>query len=295
MEYKRECPICKKEIFHKSKYNRNAALKKETPCRSCSSIAKNKKYGNNKHFVERYATKGNNTGENNAFYGKEHSKEAKNQISLTDKSYTQTKEFKDKSIRVGKDNGMYGKTFYNIWVEKHGKEEADKKLLEFKKKQSINNSGKNNSMYGKSSPQGSGNGWSGWYKGWFFRSLKELSYMINVIEKNSSKWRTAETKDLRIPYIDYKGDDRTYTADFLVDEKELIEVKPDKLKSSITVRAKAKAARKFCKKQGLIYKIVDAIKLTRKEVKELHDKQLIKFTKRYEKLYIGYCKNSPDI
>jgi len=288
MRHKRECPVCKKEIYHKSKYNRNAALKKKTPCRSCSSIAKNKKYGNNKHFVERYATKGNNTGKDNAFYGKKHSKEVLARIQENrDISIWKTDAFKDTMSKVssGKNNPMYGRTYYDIWVEKYGKEEADKRLAELKNRQSINSSGKNNPMYGKPSPQGSGNGWSGWYKGWFFRSLKELSYMINVIEKNNSQWRTAETKDLRMSYIDYKGDNRTYTADFLVDEKELVEVKPEKLKSSVTVRAKAKAARKFCKKQGLIYKIVDVIKLTKAEIKELHDKQLIKFTKRYEALY----------
>ena len=70
------------------------------------------------------------------------------------------------------------------------------------------------------------------------------------IEAKNRRWRTAETKDLRIKYIDYKGDERTYIDDFLVEEKDLIEVKPKKLKSSLTVRLKAKAARKFCKEKG---------------------------------------------
>ena len=285
MKYSRECPVCRKEILHTSKYNRNASFKKKRPCRSCSSIVKNKKYGNNKKFIERYATKGNNTGENNPFYGKKHTRDVKNKLKKIDKSYTQTKDFKQKCLKNGENNGMYGKTVYNVWVEKYGEEVADEKLIQFKDKLSIRMSGKNNPMYGKPSPQGSGNGWSGWYKSWFFRSLKELSYMINVIEKNGSQWRTAETKDLRIPYVDYKGDDRTYTADFLVDEKELIEVKPEKLKSSITVRLKQKAALEFCKKRGLVYKIVDVIKLSQQEIKQMHDNNMIKFTKRYENKY----------
>ena len=41
--------------------------------------------------------------------------------------------------------------------------------------------------------------------------------------RKSKKSRTAETKDLKIKYVDYKGDERTYVADFLVEEKELIE------------------------------------------------------------------------
>lgn len=290
MEYKRECPECGKEVCFTNKYNRNAAVKQKRPCKSCSSIAKNKKYGNNKYFIERYGTKGKNTGKDNAFYGRKHSEESKKKISQNrDMSFSKTDDFKKKISKVtsGKNNPMYGKTYYDIWVLKYGKEEADKREEVRRKKLSKALSGENNPMYGKPSPQGSGNGWSGWYKGWFFRSLKELSYMINVIEKNNSKWRTAETKDLRIPYIDYKGDNRTYTADFLVDEEELIEVKPEKLKSSITVRLKAKAARKFCKEQGLVYKIVDVVKLTKDKIKELHDKQIIKFTKRYEALYFS--------
>ena len=40
--------------------------------------------------------------------------------------------------------------------------------------------GKNNPMYGKPSPQGSGNGWSGWYKGIYFRSLLYSSFMSSI-------------------------------------------------------------------------------------------------------------------
>lgn len=288
MEYKRDCPKCKKDIFHTSKYNRNALEKKGTLCRSCSSVEKNKKYGNNKKFIERYGTKGSNTGINNAFYGKHHTEETIEKILKNrDYSYAKTKDFRKKQSinNSGIKNPMYGKTTYGIWVEKYGKEEADKRDKIRRKKWSIASSGKNNPMYGKPTPQGAGNGWSGWYKGWFFRSLRELSYMIKEIERKNKKWRTAETKDLKIKYIDYKRSERTYVADFLVEEKELIEVKPKKLKKSLTVRLKAEAARKFCKEKGLIYKIVDVKTLSEKEIKELHDKKIIKFTDRYEEKY----------
>jgi hypothetical protein len=36
-------------------------------------------------------------------------------------------------------------------------------------------------MYGKPSPQGSGNGWSGWYKGKYFRSIMELSFIVEYL------------------------------------------------------------------------------------------------------------------
>ncbi|MBR4316812.1 MAG: hypothetical protein IKP65_07630 [Alphaproteobacteria bacterium] len=45
-------------------------------------------------------------------------------------------------------------------------------MIELKKKYSEKSKGKNNPMYGKPAPKGSGNGVSGWYKGWFFRSLR---------------------------------------------------------------------------------------------------------------------------
>ena len=288
MKYKRKCPICKKDIYHTSKYNRNSQNKKKAPCRSCSSKIKNKKYGNNKKFIEKYATKGKNTGKDNAFYGKHHTEETKEKLRKVDKSPWKTEEFRKKMTSIvpkGKDHYMYGKSLYIIWEEKYGKKEADRRMIIAKKNWSKSSSGKNNGMYGKPSPQGAGNGWNGWYKGWFFRSLKELSYMIKKIEAKNKKWRTAEIKDLRIIYIDYKGDKRTYVADFLVEEKYLIEVKPKKLQSSITVRLKQAAAEKFCKEKGLIYKIEDIKTLSEKEIKKLHDSGNIKFTNRYEEKY----------
>ena len=284
----RKCPKCEKELGHTNKKNRNYAEKNKILCLSCSQkkahkrpevILKNKKRG--KLLSKMYSGKGN------PFYGKEHSEETKDKLRKIDKSYTKTIKFKKKMSKVtsGRKNPMYGKTIYDIWVKKYGKEIANKKEEDLNKKKSINASGKNNPMYGKSSPQGSGNGWSGWYKKWFFRSLRELSYMIKEIESKNKQWRTAETKDLRIKYIDYKGDERTYLADFLVEEKDLIEVKPKKLKKSLTVRLKSKAARKFCKEKGLTYKIKDVIMLSEKEIRNLHDNKIVKFTDRYEKKY----------
>jgi hypothetical protein len=294
-KYFRECPLCQKMLGYTRKKNRNTAERKRQICGSCRSkeiqrrpeiILCKKKMGI--LFKEKYSGKGN------PFYGKRHTEETKKKVAKTKASRDypayKTEEFKEKSRRLGKLNGMYGKTVYGVWIEKYGKEIADEKQGELSKKLSKNSSGKNNPMYGKPTPQGAGNGWSGWYKGWFFRSLKELSYLIKEIEGKNKKWRTAETKDLRIEYIDYKGDQRTYTADFLVEEKELIEVKPSKLKKSLTVRLKAKAARKFCKRIGLVYKIKDVKVILEKDIKKMYENKVIKFTKKYEEMYkIRYC------
>ncbi len=47
-----------------------------------------------------------------------------------------------------------------------------------KEKHRQNAIGEGNNMYGRPSPQGSGNGWSGWYKERYFRSLRELMFLI---------------------------------------------------------------------------------------------------------------------
>ena len=142
-------------------------------------------------------------------------------------------------------------------------------------------------MYGKPSPQGSGNGWSGWYKGWFFRSLLELSYMINVIEKNGWKWENAESKKYKISYmVDDK--ERNYFCDFLIEDKTLTEIKPKNIRQSKQVLLKEEAAKKWCEEHNLLYKIVcddEFNKLTFEEIKNLYNKGFIKFIDRYENKY----------
>ena len=145
-------------------------------------------------------------------------------------------------------------------------------------------------MYGKPSPQGSGNGWSGWYKGWFFRSIHELSYMINVIEKNGWKWESGEQKKFSIPYVDWEGKPRTYFADFVIDGKLLVECKPKRLHKSVAVQSKQKGAIEFCQKNGLTYQIECPILLSTDEMKSLHDSKKITLLDRYEVKYIERYK-----
>jgi hypothetical protein len=58
-------------------------------------------------------------------------------------------------------------------------------------------------------------------------------------------------QQLRIPYTNWPGRERTYVADFLVEESQLIEIKLQKLQSSKDVISKTKSAKKFCKKKRL--------------------------------------------
>jgi hypothetical protein len=195
----------------------------------------------------------------------------------------------------GENNPMFGKSVYDVWVEKYGTEIANVKLEQLKIKQSKNSSGENNPMFGKPSPVGSGNGWSGWYNNWFFRSIKELSYMINVIEKNNIEWINAESNMYQINYTDYKGNNRTYTADFILKNKYLIEIKPKKLWYSDSVVRKKISAIKFCDENNLTYKLRDTPNLSSKKLKELYETKQIIFTKRYEEKFVEkYLKNNVD-
>jgi hypothetical protein len=270
MIYTRICPQCKKEIQHKHIISWKKSVKENKICFRCTR----KNYCNSEEGRKKVVSNFGEpkSGKDNPFYGKKHSKKTRKLIS-------------EKCSRIGKDNGMYGKSVYSVWLQKYGEEEANNRMVKYKNKQSILNSGKNNSMYGKPSPQGSGNGWSGWYKEWYFRSLRELSYVINYLEKNNMKWETAEKKIFTIPYRDYDGKDRTYRPDFFVENKKLVEVKPGKLRQAVTNSLKEAAAKKFCKKNGYEYEITEAKRMEDDQIVGLYKKGLIKFTDRYEKKF----------
>jgi hypothetical protein len=200
---------------------------------------------------------------------------------------------------TGKKNPNYGGIWHGINPavnqkgktidELYGKEKANRIRVKLSKA----SSGENNPMYGKPSPRGSGNGWSGWYKGWYFRSLNELSYMINVIERFNLSWESAERKKYRIEYKDFNGTNRTYYPDFLIDEKYLVEIKPKKLWQSDNVKRKKEAAIEFCKNKNLKYKLTQSIKtLTFSELKILVENNEIKFTERYIEKFEVWEKES---
>jgi hypothetical protein len=290
-EFKRKCPICGKEIKYSNKYSFQNAKTKKSKCKSCG-IKQTITEERRKEMSDRVKGKNNPMygmcGNLNPFFGKKHTEESKKKmVENRDMSVFSTDEFKEKISKVtkGKNNPMYGRSIYSVWVEKYGKDNADEKMIEYKEKISIANSGINNSMYGKPPPIGSGNGWSGWYKDWFFRSLKELSYMINVIERFNMEWRSAENKDLTIPYVDYKNNQRTYTADFLIEEKYLVEIKPKKLWGSDSVKRKRESAIVFCENNSLKYKLRDPQDLNKDTIIHLYESGDLIFTDRYNEKF----------
>lgn len=137
---------------------------------------------------------------------------------------------------------MTGRSVYSVWLEKFGSEVADRLMKEFQDKQRKNFSGSNNPMFGKPAPQGSGNGWSGWYQGHYFRSLLELSYLLDI-EKRGLHWETGEQKKFAVLY-QLNGQVRTYFPDFhLTSSDVFIEVKPKRLLHTLENLAKFDAAK----------------------------------------------------
>ena len=267
--FKRKCPSCNREINYQTNSGFWLGNKKNSRCKSCATSGIN-----NAMFGK--------TGAQNPFYGKHHTPEQKAKWSKQLIGRKLSQEHAAKIIEFGKKNIIQGNV-YDFWLEKYGKEEADRRLAVTKAKHSKNNSGKGNPMYGKPSPQGAGNGWSGWYKGWFFRSLRELKYVLNLDSKGIP-WKSAETKVYQVSYINPMGRPANYFPDFVVGKK-IVECKPKKLWNTPTVQAKTRAAKNYFSQIGLEFELIDPGKFDEKQFKFLLENGIIKLTEKYRTLY----------
>ena len=93
-------------------------------------------------------------GKNAGMYGKHHSEETKMKIresNLGKKHRPMSDDEKNKLsvLMSGKNNPMYGKSIYSVWVNKYGIEEANKKYEEWKKNSGNGNRGKTTHSKGK--------------------------------------------------------------------------------------------------------------------------------------------------
>lgn len=257
----RVCPSCGKEIQYNTATAYYKSIERKSSCMDC----RNKNY----------------SGVGNPFYGRKHTPETKEKISAVDKSYTQTDDFKQKTKEgMGDKFGKVGGNPYPFWVSTYGKEEADKRLALAATKKSVANSGERNPMYGKPSPQGSGNGWKGWYNGAFFRSIRELMFRIEM-EEQKKQFCTGESKKTAIQYTDPMGQVRNYFPDFIVEEKHMVEVKPKRLWNTPTIKAKRLAAEQWCQQNGMDYSLSDP-KIDIDKIKKLWEDGCIKWMKDYE-------------
>lgn len=307
----RECPNCKEIIVHSRKSHARECIAKNTLCRSCS--AKNRKNSlseeerSNERIcpcckkVLKHATVG---AARNADKNKRPCKScsAKNMMArkgeIAKRNKTRKENNSDEVYRtpeareanrqrnLGEKNAMYGRAFYEVWVEKYGKETADLKLKEYKEKCSESRKGEKNPMYGVPSPQGSGNGWSGHYKDYYFRSLKELSFIINYIERFKLESENLEDANYKIEYIDPIGDQRNYYGDFLINKKYFVEIKPKKLQETPLNKCKFKAAELFCEERGIKFKLIDPV-VNFDQIEDLFKTGKISLLPKYEEKMIA--------
>lgn len=282
----RTCTQCSSNITYASKRARNTAEKKKRLCKSCGI-----KNGLNNDATKKKKSE-NMKGENNPmfgklkeqcpFYGKKHSRETKEILRnqrLGKKIHTE--QSKEKISKYQKSNApMRGRSVFSVWVEKYGLDVAKQKMDDLKAKQRANSLGCKNPMFGKPSPEGSGNGYSGWYDGVYFRSLRELMFLIYAKRFNLNLI-SLETKKYGIPYVSYDQTNRTYFSDYIVNNRYFVEIKPKKLWATPLNLIKFEAAKRFCEEQNLKFKVIDP-RINSKLIKVLYEKGEIVFLEKYK-------------
>jgi hypothetical protein len=182
-------------------------------------------------------------------YGKEKAKIIKKQRS----EFNKNNPWRYKALNQCNTFFKKNKTYEEIY--------GTEKSILIKNKQSKSGKGKHgtligpkNPQYGKPAHKLSGKSSKGYYKGVFFRSIHELSFIVNVLEKNNITWETGELKKHIIPYITKTGTKRNYFPDFIT-EKEIIEVKPSALINTEQNISKQQAATAHAKQKNKIYKV----------------------------------------
>lgn len=199
---------------------------------------------------------------------------------------------KNKGIK----NGRYGKSIKQTLIDKYGPDIGLQKYKQWSQKLSEHGfqAGELNPSFGKSPPHNSGKSYKGWYKGIFFRSTLELSFILKYEIENSYLPIVADDKTYRLSYTDGYGKLRTYVPDFVdLSSKIIFELKSAAFVLNEINILKAAAAQKQFEKEGFYYKII-----TEKDVdnfncdnfisklKHLHDTKVIQLTdKSLDKLY----------
>lgn len=199
-------------------------------------------------------------------------------------------EFRDSSYySKGELNPMFGKTVYDTWIKKYGKDIATEKYDKYKAYMSSINTGENNPMFGKPSPKGSGNGLQGWYKDFYFRSVYELKFIL-VCERFNLDIKSAENNKYKISYLDFNKTKRNYYPDYIVNDLYLIEVKPKQLHNVYEVNEKKKFAKEFCKKNNLKYKLIDYGIIEKDDFFKMYENNIINLNKKTKEKYKAWKK-----
>jgi hypothetical protein len=262
----RRCPLCAEVVKTKVKGNAKAADQGARKCKTCASKPENN---------PRYGKPG-------TMSGKRHSESALSKLRALDKSHLKCEQFRKKMRQVWDEHhaGKPRLSNYEYILLRDGLAAAEEFKLKDSKRKSDLAKGQNNPMYGKPSPMGSGYGWKGWLDGRFFRSLRELRFMLDnpsAITAESAFW-TAE-------FI-FNGSERTTRPDFLLEtEKIIVECKPERLHLTPQVAAKQKALSMLAESRGYSYVLTDPGIVFSAELQDLISAGRVTLTDKTKEIY----------
>ncbi len=166
----------------------------------------------------------------------------------------------------GEKNPMYGRHDHVHGLQRYAKEKTGKTLEEvhgvelakqIRAKRSVASTGKNNPAYGKVYHDG-GKSVKGYYKGKFFRSLLEYSFMKHMESEGLSLDTDVDYECFSISYV-FEDRSRTYCIDFYVRSRQVVyEVKPSYVIKKVSAINKAKwiAAREYFNQRGVEFRVV---------------------------------------
>lgn len=134
----------------------------------------------------------------------------------------------------------------NSLIRKHGSDKAATLYKEHKKR---GRSGEQNAQYGKPSPKNSGNGISGYYKDYYFRSLSEY-FAIKHFENTNTNFvcndvAVSKNKNKVVIEYEYENKRKNYIPDFIIDNSIIIEIKNEYTKNTDVTKTKIRAAKEF--------------------------------------------------
>lgn len=152
--------------------------------------------------------------------------------------------------------GEYFKSKVGLtWEQMYGEEKASlmkkhhKNICKLKPMYGVENY-----QFGKPAHRLAGKGIKGYYNKIFFRSLTELSFVINYLQQNNLKFVSGELKQYGFKYT-YNGRDRNYYCDFVVGNT-FYEIKPKALHTHPQNIAKWSAAQQWCCCNNKIFKVL---------------------------------------
>lgn len=173
-----------------------------------------------------------------------------------------------------------GKTYDEIY----GIEKSEKLRKQF----SIRVSGEGNPAFGKNYKNG-GRSIKGYYKGLFFRSLLEYSFMKHLENQGFNLIKDVDYECFHVPYK-LNDRNRTYTIDFYVKLINTVyEVKPNYqikiIKETDILSIKIKSAQNFFSERNIIFSIVTENDFNKISFAEALQDENVKFDERTFKYF----------